>query len=523
MEKRYILGIDSGTSAVKAVLLDLKGAEVAVATETTPVETPHEGWSEFDLHQDWESVASAIRRLLRETKLDAGEILAIGVTGKGWGCCYLDGQNEPVRKGILWNDARSGPYIEAWAKSGVLAEVFRISGNYSYTGDCGPITRWIVDNEPETVRRAASVIFPPAWLVYQLTGKLKADHGDASSLFDARRRVFSDPLFDLLGIRSMRDRFPEPTSCTDIAGEVTPHAAEATGLKAGTPVVLGEVDVSSCATGVGVIENGDVCIILGTAHIVSVCLDTPIFEPEVGLFMTYIAGKYLKLPSPAIATPNVDWYLKTFGHADRAEAASANQDVFQYLEGKLSAIAPGADGILYHPYLSPMGERCPFSKLTAKANLFGLAADHDRHHILRAIYEGVAFSALDCLTACQTPIGKVMLSGGGARSGVWGQIEADILGTAVSVPAGTEFGARGAALTALVAMGVYPDHQAAIRACTAQERVYEPSPRNRSIYQELFQLYRDITRHLWSDWDRRAEILARAAAGDAAQTRSRAS
>jgi sugar (pentulose or hexulose) kinase len=512
METKYILGIDSGTSAVKAVLLDLRGGEVAVATETTPVETPHEGWSEFDLHQDWHSVTRAIRRLLNETKVDPAQLLAVGVTGKGWGCCYLDERNEPVRKGILWNDARSGPYIEEWARSGVMAEVFRISGNYSYTGDCGPITRWIVDHEPDTVRRAAHVIFPPAWLVYQLTGRLKADPGDASSLFDARRRSFSDELFGLLGIQSMRDRFPDPTPCTEIAGEVTPRAAEATGLKAGTPVVLGEVDVSSCATGVGVIERGDVCIILGTAHIVSVCLETPIFEPEVGLFMTYIDDKYLKLPSPAIATPNVDWYLKTFGHADRAEAAAAKQDVFQYLEGRLAAIPPGAEGIIYHPYLSPMGERCPFSKLTAKGNLFGLAADHDRHHILRAIYEGVAFSALDCLTACQTPISKVMLSGGGARSAVWGQIEADVLGTTVTVPAGTEFGARGAAMSALVAMGVFPDYPAAIRACIAQDRIYEPSSRNHAIYQDLFHLYREITRHLWDDWDRRAEILARAGA-----------
>jgi len=510
MAKRYVLGIDTGTSAVKAVLADMQGAEVAVAAENTPVENPHEGWSEFDLQQDWMSVSRAIRRLLDETRVDPDQILTIGVTGKGWGCCYLNERFEPARKGILWNDARSGPYIADWAKSGVLAEGCRISGNYFYTGDCGPVTRWLLDHEPGTARRVATIIFPPAWIVLRLTGKVKLVYGDASSLFDIRQRAFSDRLFEILGITSMRDKFPVPTSCTEVAGEVTREAAEATGLKAGTPVVLGEVDVSSCATGVGVVERGDVCIILGTAHIVSICLDEPIFEPEVGLMMTYVDGKYLKLVPPAIATPNVDWYLDTFGHADRDAAMAANQDVFQYLDGKLSGIAPGADGVIYHPYLSPMGERCPFTKLTAKANLFGLAAHHTRHHILKAIYEGVAFSALDSLTACQLPIGKVMLSGGGARSPVWGQVEADVLGKTVRVPAGTEFGARGAILTALVAMGVYPDHQSAIRSTITQERMYAPDPANHAIYQEIFQLYRDITRHLWVDWDQRAEILAHA-------------
>jgi sugar (pentulose or hexulose) kinase len=517
MAKRYVLGIDTGTSAVKAVLADLHGVEVGVRTETTPVESPHAGWSEFDLQTDWLRVADAVRQLLSDTGIDPEEILAVGVTGKGWGCCYLDHDLHPARKGILWNDARSAPYISEWARSGVLSEGCQISGNYFYTGDCGPVTRWLVDHEPETVRRVATVLFPPAWIVFRLSGKVKLAYGDASSLFDIRRRAFSDRLFEILGIRSVRDRFPQPTECTEIAGEVTHEAAQATGLKAGTPVVLGEVDVSASATGVGAVRAGDVCIILGTAHIVSICLDEPIFEPEVGLQMTHVDGKFLKLVPPAIATPNLDWYLETMGHADRAQAEAMRQDVFQYLEGKLAEIPPGAEGVVYHPYLSPMGERCPFTKLTAKGNFFGLGLQHSRHHLLKAIYEGVAFSALDSLTACQTPLTRVMLSGGGARSSVWAQVEADVLGRPVQVPAGTEFGARGAILTALVAMGHYPDHRTALAAVGSDGRTFHPDAARHALYQEVFGLYRQITRHLWDDWDLRAEILERAR-GNAART-----
>ena len=131
--------------------------------------------------------------------------------------------------------------------------------------------------------------------------------------------------------------------------------------------------MSACATGVGAVQAGDVCIILGTAHIISICLDEPIFEPEVGLQMTHVDGKFLKLVPPAIATPNLDWYLETMGHADRAHAEAVQLDVFQYLEGQLAEIPPGAEGVVYHPYLSPMGERCPFTKLTAKGNFLGWA------------------------------------------------------------------------------------------------------------------------------------------------------
>ena len=145
-------------------------------------------------------------------------------------------------------------------------------------------------------------------------------------------------------------------------------------------------------------------------------------------------------------------------------------------------------GVVYHPYLSPMGERCPFTKLTAKGNFFGLGLQHSRHHLLKAIYEGVAFSALDSLTACQTPLTRVMLSGGGARSSVWAQVEADVLGSPVEVPAGTEFGARGAIITALVAMGAYPDHRTAPSRRGSDGRIFHPDAARHALYQEYFGL-----------------------------------
>ncbi|MGD0574881.1 MAG: FGGY-family carbohydrate kinase [Anaerolineales bacterium] len=511
MTKRFVLGVDSGTSLVKVLLADLEGNELGVSVESTPVETPRPGWSEFDLIEDWNSVAKAIRAVLAKNGVDPDEILAVGVTGKGWGCCFLGKDGRPARKGILWNDARAADYIEHWASDGTLSEAYRISGNYYYSGDCAPVTRWVVDNEPEVVAQTESILFPPASIVFQLTGNIKLCHGDVPSLVDIRRKTYSKEIFDLFGISGLRQKFPLPTSSSQIAGQVTREASAATGLKEGTPVVLAECDVSSCATGLGVMDDGEVGIIVGTAHVVSICQAGPTFGPETGtltVLLPYVDGKYLKLTGPSIATPNLDWYVDNFGEADRIEAAKEGMPLYDYLDSRLMQIPPGCDGIVYHPYLSPGGERAPIRKPTAKGNFFGLDLHHSRHHLLRSIYEGVAFSALDCVQASKVELKEIALSGGGSKSGVWCQIEADIMGCPVKVPAGAEHGARGAIITTMVAMGIYPSYQTAIGALVKTDRTYEPNLKKHQVYQQIFDLYRNIRTHLMDDWDHRAVILA---------------
>jgi sugar (pentulose or hexulose) kinase len=511
MTKGYVLGVDSGTSAVKVLLMDLDGNEVGIAVERTPVDAPHAGWSEFDLLEDWNGVAKAIRTVLAEHTIDPGGILAVGVTGKGWGCCYLEKDGRPARKGILWNDARAADYIRRWANDGTLSRAYQISGNYYYSGNCGPITRWLIDHEPDVAARVEWAIFPPANIVYRLTGQIKLCFGDPPSLMDIRQRAYSEEIFGLIGITSMRAKFPDPSASSEVAGYVTRAAAEATGLKEGTPVVLGEFDVSATATGMGVTADGEVGIILGTAHVISVCQAELTLAPESGtltVLQPYLGKTYLKLTGPFIATPNLDWYVEAFCATDQAEAAKAGVSIYDYLDGRLRQVPAGSEGILYHPYLSPGGERAPIYKPTAKGNFFGLDLHHSRHHLLRSIYEGVAFSALDCLRATEVELKEVKLSGGGAKSPVWCQIEADVMGCRVTVPAGAEHGARGAVLTALVAVGAYPDYPTAIAAWVKVERSYEPNLRNHETYRAMFDLYRDVRNHLMDDWDRRAAIAA---------------
>lgn len=510
MSKRFVIGIDAGTSVVKAVLFGLDGTEVGVAVQNTPVHTPQPGWSEFDLLQDYQSVARAVRSLIATHALDPSEVLAVAVTAKGWGCCFLGEDGQPTRNGILWNDARANPYIERWAADGTLGRVYQISGNICYSGDCASVGRWIVDHEPEVVAKTRWALFPAAAIVYRLTGNIRLGHGDAPSLSDIRRREYSDEAFELLGVTALRDKFPAPTPSRQIAGEITRDAAEATGLATGTPVVLAECDVSSCATGLGAMEPGAVGILLGTAHVVLICHNQPTWAAQtdaLSVLLPYLDDKYLKLTGPSIATPNLDWFVDNFGHGDRAAAAEAGMPFYDYLDSQLRDIPAGSDGVLYHPYLSPGGERAPFRKPSAKANFFGLGLHHSRHHLLRSVYEGVALSALDCLRATDVQPREIALSGGGSKSDVWCQIEADVMGCPVKVPSGGEHGAKGAIITALLAMGVYPSFSAAMADIVQIERVYEPHTSNHRLYQHLFMLYRHVQSHLMDSWDQRVVLL----------------
>jgi sugar (pentulose or hexulose) kinase len=518
MSKRFVIGVDAGTSVIKALLTDLDGNELGVAAETTPVQTPHAGWSEFNLLEDYQSVARAIRALLTQTAIDPGEVLAVGITGKGWGCCFLGEDGQPTRNGILWNDARASAYIERWAADGTLSRAYQVSGNFCYSGDCAPVSRWVVDHEPEVVARTRWALFPAAAIVYRLTGNIKLCHGDAPSLADIRRGEYSDEVFDLFGIGALRDKFPAPTPSRQVAGEVTREAAERTGLEEGTPIVLAECDVSSCATGLGVMEAGEVGILLGTAHVVLICQTEPTWEPETGaltVLLPYLDDKYLKLTGPSIATPNLDWYVDNFGQSDRSAASRAGLPFYDYLDSQVRGIPAGSDGVLYHPYLSPGGERAPIRKPTAKANFFGLGMHHSRHHLLRSVYEGVALSALDCIRATDVRPTEIALSGGGSKSDVWCQIEADVMGCRVKVPSGSEHGARGAVISALLAMGAYPSYAAAISDLVQIERVYEPDALNHGTYQRMFALYRSVQSHLIEPWDQRAALLAARGPGDA--------
>lgn len=508
-EGPYILALDNGTSVDKAALFDMHGREIATAGHNTPVLEEHPGWSEFDMDTDWRETAGAIRDVIIKANISPTAIKAVGIGGKGVGCCFVDAGVRPLRNAILWNDARAVPLMEAWIASGLMDEMFEISGNWLMPGDMGLLLPWLAENEPEMLDRTSSIVLPTGWIAYQLTGALHFNRADVYSQLDIATGQYSDKVLELEGIAKYRHIFPDLGEPWDVVGGVTKQAAEQTGLAAGTPVVLLGWDVVACTMGVGAIEEGQANIILGTSGVIEAVLKQPAFTPkQMGLQSIHaVPDRWLQLIAPMHATPHVDWWLDAMGGIDAQSAKQAGRGLFDLLDEEVAKVAIGSGGVILHPYISATGERAPFHDPNAKANFFGLGMHSDRYHLLRAIYEGIAFSNKHCLDAYVVDVTDVRLSGGGSKSPVWSQIFADALDMTVSIPSGSELGAKGAAWNAAYAVGLFPSREEAVKQFCEVERVYEPNPSAAEQYAELYELYKDIVPRLHEPWAARAKFL----------------
>jgi xylulokinase/L-xylulokinase len=230
----------------------------------------------------------------------------------------------------------------------------------------------------------------------------------------------------------------------------------------------------------------------------------------IGMTLAYAFEQQVLRAMPSLAgTPNVDWFVEQFCQPEKKEAEENNTELFQSLEKHIGQIAAGCDGLIYHPYINPGGERAPFVKTSAAAQFFGLSSNHTRWHLLRAVYEGVALSLFDCFVKFPVSISRLMLCGGGAQSALWCQIISDATGKPVHIPGGCELGALGTAVMTGLATGIYPNVKTAVAQALNLAAGYQPNLENHQIYRELHGLYKNLYQHVWDDWDLRAAILKR--------------
>ncbi|MEM6283595.1 MAG: FGGY family carbohydrate kinase, partial [Chloroflexota bacterium] len=295
----YLLGIDVGTSVVKAALFDRDLNEIAVTSSKTSLITPHPGWTETSMSETWNSVSNAVRSLIVEHAIDAPDIAAVGVTGNMVGAWLVDAYGNAVRDAILHIDNRTQPLIEQWTheQPDFPGTVFGFSGSAMQPGCTLPLVRWLADHEPETLEKARFVLCSKDWIIANLTGTYQIDPSEASVMpGDTRTRGYAEPLFDLMGIRAQRDLFPPIVSSEQIVGEIHQKAAEATGLRVGTPVVAGAGDVLATGIGVGAVQHGTAYAILGTAGINGVVTDSPVYKPDgIGLMFCQPGGKWVRV------------------------------------------------------------------------------------------------------------------------------------------------------------------------------------------------------------------------------------
>lgn len=496
----YLIGIDAGTSKVKAVLFDLEGNEVKI--ESLDNEPLHlgEGRIEQDMNVLWEKVLLCIKNLFNDG-INPKDVIGIGVSGQGEGCWLIDENGNPVDNSILWCDGRATDLVNKITKNkDDERALFSTTGTMVLTGTAATLLRWTKENKKENLDKAKNLLFCKDWIRYKLTGRINLELSDtATSLMDIQERVISDDVLKRLDIYEYKYLLSKILKPYEIAGSITEEIANETGLRKETPVGAGAIDVVAATVGIGAINSGDICTILGTTCSSNIVMDKATPGKECTRFEVHaLEDLYLNLQATMSGTPNIDWLLDNI---------SQSKD-FKTIEEGISKVNPGCDGVIYHPYIGTSGERAPFYNPNARASFFGITTSTTRNHLIRAIYEGIAFSIKDCLKESKVEEGgKIYLAGGGAKSDVWAQIIADCTNREVITSFGNEIAAKGSAILIGIALGKYSNFKDAINKVCKFKKIYYPNVKNSFIYEELYKLYKDIRLSNNNLWNKRITIL----------------
>jgi len=482
----YWLGVDIGTGGSRALLLDSSGKEaaaVSVSHQEMAMQQPL--WAEQDPGNWADAAFQAIRGALAAAGIGGKQIRGVGVSGQMHGLVILDRDHQVIRPSLIWCDQRSQPQVD-WINQHLgPAKMLELTANPVLTGFTLPKLLWVRDHEPQQFARVRHLLLPKDYVRFRLTGELATDVSDASgtALFDVVRRRWSFEAMD--GLELDRAILPQAYESSEVAGTISGQAAELTGLAAGTPVAGGGGDQAAGAVGNGIVQPGAVSCTLGTSGVVFAHMEEVAYDPQgrVHTFCHAVRNKWHVMGVTQGAGLSLQWFRNQL-----APGISYDQ-----LLSEAAQSPAGARGLYWIPYL--MGERTPHLDATARGGWIGLTAKHTRADLIRALIEGVCYSqkdGLDLVTAMGVKAASVRASGGGARSRVWRQILADVLGTPVTTLTSQEGSALGAAILAMVATGEYCSVPEACGAIVRDQDSVEPRCEEAKIYAAGHAVYRSI-------------------------------
>jgi len=508
----YLLGIDVATTGTKALLIDEKGKVVASATKEYPLSTPRPLWSEQDPTDWWEGTVASIRELLEASAVDPASIIDLGLTGQMHGLVLLDRRGHVLRPAILWNDQRTGSQCEWITETVGFERLLEWTGNPALPGFTAPKILWVREHEPPIYAQVAHILLPKDYIRYRLSGEFATDMAGASGtlLLDVKRRDWSVGMLGALEIPA--HWLPTCHEGPQVTGVVSPAASEETGLKVGTPIVGGGGDQAAQAVGVGAVNPGIVALTLGTSGVVFAPTVEPVAEEKGRLhaFCHAVPDRWHLMGVMLSAGGSLRWFRDALGKQEIAEATNKGVDAYEILLEGAKAVPVGSEGLLFLPYLT--GERTPHADPLARGAFVGLTLRHSKAHLVRAVLEGVAYGLRDSLellrrTGASDPE-QVRVSGGGARSPLWRQILADILGIELITLKVNEGAAYGAALLAAVGAGIYTSVEEACESsiCTLEQTL--PLEEHLPLYNRYYTIYRSLYRALKPAYDEVAATLA---------------
>ena len=490
------LGIDIGTSGTKTIAIDESGAILGSSSAEYPCEHPKPGWSEQDPESWWLATASTVREVLAKAGLKPLDVAAVGLSGQMHGSVFLDARGEVVRPALLWNDQRTvAEAAEIEAKAGGREGLVRLVANRALVGFTAPKLLWLRNHEPAHWDRVRQVLLPKDYIRYKLSGTYATEVSDASGtlLLDVANRRWSRELLGLLEIDPAL--LPECFESHEVSSVVGRLGAEATGLAEGTKIVGGAGDQPAGAVGNGIVRAGVVSATMGTSGVVFAHAPEPGFDPlgRLQRGCHAVPGAWCVMGVVLSAGGSLQWYRNQLGKAEIEMAKARGVDPYFLLSDEAALAGPGAEGLFFLPYLT--GERAPHYDSDARGAWIGLSVRHGRPHLIRSVMEGASFAMRDSLELIRemgVSIEQVRVSGGGARSPLWRQIQADIYGVDVHTVNAAEGPAFGVALLAMVGAGAFASVP---EACDATIRLAERTPSDASVrdfHDRAYAIYRRL-------------------------------
>lgn len=481
-----ILGIDIGTSSVKSVVMDLSGNILGIAQKEYSIDIPIEGYAEQDPEVWWKMVCDTSSNAIIQSTMNGSEIKAVGLSGQMHGLVALNVSADIVRPAIIWCDQRSIAEKDKVEALYSKKELGKLIQNPVATGFQLLSLLWMQEHEPDNYRKIHKVLTPKDYIRYRLTGEIGSEMSDASgtAAFSVAGQEWSFELLERVGIDP--GLFPSIRYSWEVGGVVTREASIQSSLSVGTPVVFGGADQPMQAVGNGIINPGVVSCTLGTGGQLLAPILQPTYDPKlrVNTYVHSVPDRWYLLGATMSAGLSLKWL---------AHNILNNRD-FGILDERASRIIAGSEGLLFLPYL--IGERTPHMDPNAKGMFFGLHLNHHSDHMVRSVLEGVAYSqrdGLEIFKSLDVQINRVIVSGGGARSALWKQILADVLGQEIYTSPMTEHACVGAAITAAVGVGLYNSFE---EACSVIVKIKKepvvPNEQNKNLYDNQYGLYKEL-------------------------------
>ncbi len=516
----YLLGLDIGTTGAKALLCDTDGQVLATASADYPLFTPFPLWSEQNPEDWWQGAQSALRAVVERAGIPPKHIAGLGLTGQMHGAVFLDAANQVIRPALLWNDQRTAAECAEMTARVGAERLIAIAGNPALTGFQAPKILWLRKHEPEHYRRIARVLLPKDYVRLRLSGSIATDASDAAGtlLLDLQHRDWSDDLLAALEIP--RAWLPPVYEGPQVTGTLLPEVAAALGLPVGLPVVAGGSDNAAAAVGTGIVQPGIVSSSIGTSGVIFAHSSDIALDPQGRLhsFCHAVPGDYHLMAVTLAAGGSLRWFRDLLRSAlgerqiTHNLGNTQNQPLlpalsYEQLTALAATVPIGAEGLIFLPYLS--GERTPHLDPLARGAFVGLSTRHSVAHMARAVMEGVVFSLCDGLAIMRslglTPT-QVRATGGGGRSLLWRQMQADCYATLVATLSVEEGPAYGAALLAGVGTGQWASVATAVAATVEVKAITTPDPLAQDRYAAAYAIYRDLYSALRTSMHRLAQL-----------------